>query len=87
MSRVIREVKYECGIPIITDFFPIEQVERCGTCVHLVECVRPSFNGGHVYTCKYANNLDDLCEEDNLCEEYKQISNINTSRIRFGCTY
>jgi len=76
MTRVIRKVKYEYGIPIITDFFPNEQVERCGTCVHLVEHILPlpPFDVEHVYTCKYANNLDNLCKEDNLCEEYKQIN-------------
>ena len=71
MTRVIRKVKYEYGIPIITDFFPDEQVARCGTCIHLVERVRPLSppDREHVFTCKYANNLD-----YNLCEEYKQIN-------------
>lgn len=72
MTRVIREVKYEYGMPIINDFFPEEQVERCGTCVHLVEHVRPIPPIGrvHVYTCKYANNLDHLCEEYTLINPF-----------------
>ncbi len=76
MTRIIREVRYEYGRPIITDFFTNEQVERCGTCVHLVEHVKPlpHWDVNYVYTCKYANNLDNLCKEDNLCEEYKQIN-------------
>ena len=77
MTRVIREVKYKHGMPIIKDFFPREKVERCGTCVHLVEYIRPtppSLGAEHVYTCKYANNLDNWSEEDILCEEYKQIN-------------
>ena len=71
MTRVIRKIKYKNWRPIITDFFPNEQVERCGTCVHLVERVVPTtpFDKEHVYTCKYANNLD-----YNLCEEYEQIN-------------
>ena len=77
MTRVIRKVKYEYGRPIITDFFPNEQVERCGTCVHLVEHVRPvrPFDWEYVYTCEYANNLDNLCEEYKLINPFDMEAN------------